>query len=172
MDGQLQGVNLISGVATSRDSNVGVLCNCLLGVSYHKHYTRYLVPGGTWYVIRSSPLCGASYLPRTTNDLLTRPPVVTDRQKIRKIKTAWPPLLRPPPLRSLFFHPSLVSGRRSTIEVQPNISEAPYLTRKRTSAKIEMHSRLIIPWPKSTKRCFSKSRLTFRHLGSRKTPSF
>ena len=46
-----------SGVATSRDSKMGLLSDCLVGAL---SYTS------THYVMRSSPLCGVKVLPAQT----------------------------------------------------------------------------------------------------------
>ena len=57
-----------------------------------------------------------------------------------------------------------IHGGVSTIEVHPKLSEAPHLRSSIPRPKIDFSknkntSRRIIPWPKSTKRFFSKSRL-------------
>ena len=69
---------------------------------------------------------------------------------------------------------SLISNNqsmgRSTTEVHPNFSEAPRLRisiphPKIDFSEIQVASRRVTPWPESTKRFLSKSRLAFRRFG-------
>ena len=59
--------------------------------------------------------------------------------------------------------------RRSTIEVRPTFSEAPHVRSsiphpKTDISRSQNKSRRITPWPESTTRFSSKSRLTFRRF--------
>ena len=67
--------------------------------------------------------------------------------------------------------------RRSTIEVHPEFSEAPHFRSsiphpKTDCSKNQNASRRKLPWPKSTKSFFSKSRLAFRRFGVKQKTSF
>ena len=70
----------------------------------------------------------------------------------------------------LFFSYLKQPMGRSTTEVHPNFSEAPRLRisiphPKIDFSEIQVASRRVTPWPESTKRFLSKSRLAFRRFG-------